>query len=165
MQFADIKGLQDTKQHLVNAIKHNHLAHALLFLGPEGSPNLALALAMATYINCEDKQEADACGLCPSCQKMAKLVHPDVNFVYPSASRSKEDEEKDPDPDKKSDIQSLWRQFLIDFPYGNINDWMRHTGLDNKQLIISVGAARQIVKTLSLKSFEGGYKIMLILAS
>jgi DNA polymerase III subunit delta' len=85
MQFSQIIGLNDVKNSLIKAVANNHVAHAQLFHGGEGSGNLAMALAFATYINCEDKQAADSCGKCSTCLKMNKLAHPDVNYIFPTA--------------------------------------------------------------------------------
>lgn len=160
MLFASIPGLVDIKGKLVQAIKDNHLAHALLLYGPEGSANLCIALALATYINCENPGVEDSCGKCSSCIKMAKLVHPDVNFTFPLPSNLGKDEDKE-DGDKNHNILIPWRVFATQTPYSNLQDWISHNGF-SKQLNISKGAAKTIIKTLSLKSFEGGYKIILI---
>lgn len=158
MLFSSIPGLGETKQRLIKAIKNNHLAHALLFHGPEGSANLTMALALATYVNCHNPGEEDACGQCDSCQKMSKLIHPDVGYTFPvPGSLVSEDENK-----KSVDILSPWRSFVLNQPYGNLPDWNYHNGFEGKQVNISKNSAKQIIKTLSLKSFEGGYKIMMI---
>lgn len=162
MQFAEIPGLPETKEKLINAVKHNHLAHALLFHGPEGSASLTLALALATFLYCENKTESDSCGTCSSCQRMKRLVMPDVNFAFPVIAKQKEDD-KDED-DEKGDVLSNWRKFATTQPYGNIHDFIYFNGFEKKQLNISKGAARKMIQALSLMSFEGGYKIMLIWA-
>ncbi len=159
MQFAEIPGLPETKEKLINAVKFNHLAHALLFHGPEGSANLTLALALATFLYCEDRNETDSCGKCPSCQRMKRLVMPDVNFAFPVIAKEKEDEDDD-----KTDVLSNWRKFITTQPYGNVHDFIYFNGFEKKQLNISKGAARKMIQSLSLMSFEGGYKIMLIWA-
>jgi DNA polymerase III subunit delta' len=158
MLFSSIPGLEEVKEKIIQAVRNNHLAHALLFHGPEGSPNLKMALALATYLHCEKPGDQDACGICPSCQRMAKLVHPDINFAFPLPGEVKEDE----DEKKKVDYVASFRNFAINTPYSSVSDWIYYNDFEKKQLNISKGAARQIIKTLSLKSFEGGYKIMLI---
>lgn len=163
MQFADIPGLSETKEKLINAVKFNHLAHALLFHGPEGSANLTLALGLVTYLYCENRSETDSCGQCASCQRMSRLVMPDLNFAFPVVSKTKE-EEKEEDEDDKVDILTSWRKFASEFPYGNVHDYIYFNGFEKKQLNISKSAARKIIQALSLMSFEGGYKIMLIWA-
>lgn len=154
MQFSSIIGHDETKQLLLRAVQTNHLAHALLFDGSVGSANLPLALALAQYVNCEDKQTADACGRCASCVKMQKLVHPDLHMVFPVANLSK---------GKTSEAYLAdWRTFLLNRPYRTLPDWLETTGADTKQGNISAEEARNILQKLSLKSYEGGYKIMLI---
>ena len=160
MLFSSIPGLTEIKEKLIMAVQSNHLAHALLLHGPEGSANLAMALALATYINCTNRGEIDACGACGSCQKMAKLIHPDVGFTFPVPSALLKEEGKEED-NKSVNILTPWRTFALQHPYGNLLDWISHNGFA-KQLNISKAASKQIIQTLSLKSFEGGYKIILI---
>lgn len=160
MLFRDIIGHDDLKQHLVRAVQQNHLAHAQLFDGPTGSANLALALALATYVNCEDPQgtgtpEADACGRCASCIKMNKLVHPDLHLVFPVANMGSKAKTSEA-------FLTDWRQMVLQSPYRTLPEWLEQTGADNKQGNISAEEARSIIQKLALKAYEGRYKIMLI---
>jgi len=164
MQFAAIPGLPETKEKLLNAVKLNHLAHALLFHGPEGSANLTLALALASYLYCEAKTDTDSCGTCGSCQRMNKLILPDLNFAFPVVASSKEEDGDEDGKDEKSDLLGNWRKFVLGQPYGNVHDFIYFNGFEKKQLNITKAAARKMIQTLSLMSFEGGYKIMLIWA-
>ncbi|GAB4002348.1 hypothetical protein GCM10028807_60840 [Spirosoma daeguense] len=154
MQFSEIIGHNDTKQLLLRAVQTNHLAHALLFDGSVGSANMALALALAQYVNCEDKQENDSCGRCAACIKTSKLVHPDLHMVFPVANLAK---------GKTSEAYLAdWRKFLLEHPYHTLPEWLENMGADNKQGNISAEEARNILQKLSLKAYEGAYKIMLI---
>lgn len=158
MRFADITGLQDIKDSLRNAVANNHVAHAQLFDGPTGSANLALALAFASYVNCESPEEQDSCGRCASCIKIDKMVHPDFHFVFPVSSTKKV---------TGKDVISAsylteWREFLAQSKYRTLSDWNNFYGAENKQGNISKEESRQIIKNLSLKAFEAKYKIMLI---
>ena len=164
MQFAAIPGLPETKEKRLNAVKLNHLAHALLFHGPEGSANLTLALALASYLYCEQKSDTDSCGTCGSCQRMSKLILPDLNFAFPVVASSKEEDGDEEGNDGKSDLLGNWRKFVLGQPYGNVHDFIYFNGFEKKQLNITKAAARKMIQTLSLMSFEGGYKIMLIWA-
>lgn len=159
MQFSEIPGLPETKEKLINAVKFNHLAHALLFHGPEGSANLTMALALVTYLYCENPSDIDSCGACSSCQRMKRLVIPDLNFAFPVIAKEKEE-----DDEEKTDVLTNWRKFATSEPYGNVHDFIYFNGFEKKQLNISKAAARKIIQALSLMSFEGGYKIMLIWA-
>ena len=164
MQFAAIPGLPETKEKLLNAVKLNHLAHALLFHGPEGSANLTLAIALASYLYCEQKSDTDSCGTCGSCQRMNKLILPDLNFAFPVIASSKEEDGDEEAKEEKSDLLGNWRKFVLGQPYGNVHDFIYFNGFEKKQLNITKAAARKMIQTLSLTSFEGGYKIMLIWA-
>ena len=158
MQFAQITGLDPTKKSLIEAIRKDHVAHAQLFIGPEGSANLAMAIAFATYLNCEDPGENDSCGSCPSCQKNQKYIHPDVHYIFPVSATDKI---------KGKEVVSNnflheWRLFLEEGLYGDISDWSATFGGENKTLNISKEETRAIIKKLSFKAFEGGHKIIII---
>ncbi|ALI99694.1 DNA polymerase III subunit [Rufibacter tibetensis] len=155
MQFSQIYGHQGTKQLLLNSVKSQHVAHAQLFLGSDGSANMALALAYAQYLNCEDPQPLDSCGVCPSCNKISKRIHPDLNFVMPVTKV------KDQDALSKNFV-TQWRAFLSDSPYQTLNDWMQFIGAENKQGTIPVGESRELVRMTSLKAFEAKYKVIVI---
>lgn len=157
MKFSEIPGLEETKKTLINSVKNKHVAHAQLFFGPGGSGNLALALAYATYINCENKQENDSCGICASCSKYNKLIHPDLHFVYPVTTTKQVTK----DPLSHLFIKD-WRNFVLQNPFGNLNDWSNFIGAENKQLSISVEEGRNIIKTLVLKSFEAEFKVLIL---
>ncbi|PSR56775.1 DNA polymerase III subunit delta [Adhaeribacter arboris] len=157
MFFSEIEGHAETKKLLVNSVQNQHVAHAQLFLGTEGSANLALALAYATYLNCENKQPAEACGTCASCVKINKLIHPDVNFVMPVTTTKAQ-----PKDALSQKFLAEWREFVLTNPYQTLNDWMQFIGAENKQGNISKDESRQLVKFSSLKAFEATFKIILI---
>lgn len=156
MLFRDIPGLDIIKATLRRSVRNSHLAHAQLFDYSTGGAGLAMALAFSTYINCENRNEEDACGTCASCVKMGKLIHPDFHFIFPIATSKKVD-------GKTSEaFLPLWRSFLLDNPYRVLPEWLDHIGADNKQGNISVEEARGILRKLSVKAYEGEYKILLI---
>lgn len=158
MNFAAIPGLIDLKKTLLEAVRQNHIAHAQLFMGKPGSLNLPLALAYATYLHCQNKQEGDACGTCPACSKSLKYIHPDTSFVFPLSNvKGDKDEER-----FKADILKTWRSFLTEQPFGDLNDWTNYYGGEDKMVLISREESREIIKTLSLKPFESNYKVMII---
>jgi DNA polymerase III subunit delta' len=151
--FKDIPGLLSLKHTLVQAVQQRHVAHAQLFCGPPGSGNLALALALATYLNCEDRQANDACGRCGSCLKMNRLVHPDVHLIFPLLAAK----------DELPVLLPRWREFVLDNPYQTLSDWLGFAGASkNQQGIIPIKEAHGIVGKLSLKAFEGEYKILIL---
>ncbi|HZY81408.1 MAG TPA: DNA polymerase III subunit delta [Cyclobacteriaceae bacterium] len=158
MKFADIPGLASIKQRLIQSVKNGKVAHAQLFSGKPGTLNLPLALAYTTYLHCQNRTDTDSCGSCPACSKSQKYVHPDTHFVFPLGNVK-----GDKDEDRfKADILKTWRTFLLDQPFGNIDDWAAAYGGEDKMAIISREESREIIRTLSLKSFESPFKIMII---
>jgi DNA polymerase III subunit delta' len=173
MQFSEIIGLADIKQTLVSAVQNNHVAHAQLFFGREGSATLALVLAYATYLNCQAPTDTDSCGKCISCLQIKKFIYPDLHFVFPIANikppsqKGKSKGKQDDDEESSSryscdDFLTEWRVFLKTHLYGGLPEWAAMFEAENKQFIISVEEGRKIVSKLMLSSFSGGYKIMII---
>ncbi|MFM7430520.1 MAG: ATP-binding protein [Flammeovirgaceae bacterium] len=158
MNFTSIPGLSEIKSTLIGAAQSNHIAHAQLFTGKQGSLNLPLALAYAAYLHCQNKSSEGACCVCPACSKSLKYVHPDTSFVFPLGNiKNDKDEER-----FKSEILKSWRSFLIEQPFGDLTDWINYYGGEDKQALISREESREIIKTLTLKPFESPYKVMLI---
>ena len=180
MQFKDVIGHVSVKKHLAEMVSNNRLSHALLFLGKEGTGALPMAIAFAQYLVCQetglskktaaepslfgDIPEApgeigykeDACGTCHSCTKAHDLVHPDIHFSYPVITR------KPGTPPLSTDYITEWREFIKQYPYGNVYDWLQFIGAENKQGNITAHECNDIIRRLSLKSFETGYKILIM---
>jgi DNA polymerase-3 subunit delta' len=157
MQFSAIPGLNDLKKQLIHAQDQGKIAHAQLFSGLPGTAALPMALAYTTYLFCENRSELDSCGVCPNCQKIAKNIHPDVYFHFPKLSAEKAKFEKE-----LSAALVTFRAFLQEHPYGILGDWASFSGSENKNLIISREDSRQMVKNVSMRSVEGGYKVLII---
>lgn len=158
MLFSEIPGAENEKAKLIHQISSGKVPHAQMFLGNEGGPSLALALALATYLNCAQPGEKDACGTCPSCTQNSKLVHPDVQFIFPVSGTDKVTSDKA----NSQLFMKDWRAFTLSNPYNTINNWSETYGGANKQLSISRRESRNMVTQMSMKSFSGGYKIMII---
>jgi len=147
MQFKDIFGQGFTKEKLINTVKENRVSHAQLFLGPEGSGKLALALAYAQYISCTDKKADDSCGVCSSCIKYNKLIHPDLHFFFPSATTKKITK-----PASKC-FSAEWREFVIkNNYYVALEDWFEYIGIENKQGIINAQDCNDIITVLCINN-------------
>ena len=189
MQFKEIIGQTEVKQQLVELVQHNRLSHALLFLGKEGNGSLQLAIALAQYLTCEkanpkkqipgshislfgeislssnksvgtpSQQPAtsnDSCGICSSCIKASQLIHPDIHFSYPVVTK------KSGSPPISTDYISEWREFIKNYPYGNVYDWLQFIGAENKQGNITAQECNDIIRQLNLKRFESEYKILVL---
>ena len=166
MRFKDIEGQRVLINHLTEIIDSGRVSHAQMFLGPTNSGSLALAVAYAQYLNCENRQHygegselrADSCGQCPNCRKYEELMHTDLHFVFPSTTTSTVTSKP-----CSEDFQAEFRDFLNEYhQYGKEDDWYAQLGVDNKQGIIREKDADNIVKTLALKAYEGGYKVVVM---
>lgn len=158
MQFKDIIGHQAVKQRLIQSVGGNRVSHAQLFLGSTEAGSLALALAYAQYITCENKSVDDSCGKCPACIKYNKYIHPDLHFAYPVALSK----EKGKEVETSTDVAPQWREALLANPYMSLNDWFNFLDAENKQPIIGVKESGEILRKLSLTTYEAEYKIMVI---
>jgi DNA polymerase III subunit delta' len=158
MLFSQVPGLTEVKKVLTQAVYNNHSAHAQLFLGAEGALNLPLALAYATFLHCQNKTDTDACGACSACSKSLKYIHPDTHFVFPMGNiKGTKDEES-----FKIEKLKSWRNFLLQQPFGIMEDWANFYGGEDKQATISREESREIVKALALRPFESKNKVMII---
>lgn len=185
MQFSDIIGQSGVKQQLAELVQHNRLSHALLFSGKEGCGALPLAIAFAQYLVCEKvngkspagAQQAgpslfgeaepppakpaekpnDSCGVCPACTKAAQLVHPDIHFSYPTVTK------KAGEKPVATDFIQEWRELIRLNTYINLYDWIEHIKeKDNSQGKITAEECNDIIRKLSLKSFESEYKVLIM---
>ena len=187
MQFKDLIGQQKIKNQLNDLVQNTRPSHYLLFIGRDGSGSLPLSIAFAQYILCEKvhpdkKQEKVAslfgspapdlvsgaldarCGICPSCIKAAQLIHPDLHFSYPALKRDSKH-----DRVLSTDYISEWREFVKQSPYNNVVDWINFLKENakienpiNKQGNITAFECDDISHKLSLKPFEGAYKILIM---
>lgn len=154
MLFSQVIGQEETKDRLRRSFREGRIAHALLFLGPEGSGNLALALAFAQYVSCQNKSDLDACGHCATCKKHSTLQYIDLYFSFPFIRK---------DDETNSDTyMDSWREKLKASPYLSLEEWRSTMDGANKQVIFPVKEASTIIKRLSLRAYEGAYKFMII---
>ncbi len=154
MQFNKIIGHAALKARLIGNIREGRVPHAQFYIGPRGSGVLPLALAYATYLFCEHPGEGDSCGQCNACRMMAKLAHPDLNLVFPIFLAEKA---RTCEP-----FVAEWRNAVLEEPYLDAELWRDRLKGENKQLRMGVDIAGEVVRKLSLKSFSGGWKVMLI---
>lgn len=156
MFFRDVIGQEELKSRLIQTVREGHIAHAQLFCGLEGVGALPLALAYARYVHCTSPQETDACGVCPSCRKYNKLIHPDLHFVFPIVKADKKKKEV------CDDFLPEWRECVLKDGYFGYNQWLIFLGSENAQGLIYAKESSEIIRKLSLKTYEAEYKIMIV---
>ncbi len=128
-----------------------------MFSGAEGSGNLAIARAFVQYLFCKERSETDSCGQCSNCIKIGKLSHPDVHWVYPVANTAEVKSKA-----KSDDFASNWRNLLTHNPFLTYTDWVEELEIENKQAQIGVEESGEILRKLSLKAYEGGFRVAVI---
>ena len=170
----NIVGQQRTKDFLTALANGERVPHALLFLAPTGGGGLVMANAFAQMLQCEkmggdntpedgglfgapeepivSEPRTEACGECSACRKAAQFTHPDIHYSFPSVGTNA----------VSTDFLKDWRSFLTETPYADVNTWLQRLGADNKQGNINKEECNAILKKLSLKAFEGRYKILLM---
>ena len=158
MQFKAISGYDEVKKHLLNKVDTQQIAHAQLFLGPQGSPNLAFTVAFIAYLHCTNKTATDACGVCSACIRVKKFVHPDLHFAFPIGPtqhiKGKEV--------STSRFLPQWRSFLSKNLYASLEDWSEHLNNEAKQLQIGKAQSQEINRITNLKPFESTCKTILV---
>ena len=159
MYFKDVIGYEELKEQLRRCVDENRLAHALLVTGANGNGKLPLAVALARYVLCSGRSNGDACGCCPSCVKMDKLIHSDLHFAFPVKKRKNSSSDRPPVSD---DYIAEWREIFLKDPYFGYSDWLTMLEVENQQPMIYEKESSEILHKLSLKSREGGWKVMII---
>jgi DNA polymerase III subunit delta' len=157
MLFKEIIGQKEIKDKLLRLVRDDRTPHALMLFGPEGTGKLALALAMAQYVACTNRQQEDACGTCPSCIKFGKLVHPDLHFVIPVMKTG--NMQSAPISD---DYAETWRAAFLADHYLTEGQWYEALGAENKQGMINVRESETIMRKLSFKPYESDYRMVVI---
>ena len=156
MKFSEVIGQKALKDKFIKEIGEERVPHAQLFQGPVGCGKLPLAVAYAQFLLCEHPLNDDACGTCPSCVKMQKLVHPDLHFVFPVIKQNSNK------PSVSDDFIREWRSLSLATPYFAFSHWLAQIKAENKQPLILVQESDEIARKMALKSSEGGYKIVII---
>lgn len=156
MQFKDIIGQEEVKSRLRRSVQDGRIPHAQLLWGPSGVGKLQLAIAYAQYMACPHRTADDSCGECPTCRQFQRLEHPDLHFVFPIF---KADSSRDSVCD---DFIDKFRSQVLSVGYFDSSDWYSAIGAETKQCIIYAAESGEIMRKLSLKSYSGGYKVMII---
>jgi DNA polymerase-3 subunit delta' len=157
MQFKDIIGQSAIVSRLRTSIDRGTLPHAVMLNGIEGTGGLAIAVATAQYLQCEDRHDGAPCGQCQSCRQYAKLVHPDLHFVYPTVNRG-----TSTSPSTSEDYLPEWREAFLANPYLTLSDWLQAIGADNKQGLINQADSATVIRHLTVKPYQSDYRVMII---
>lgn len=160
MKLSEVIGQEEAKRRLLDMVAEGRLPHAMLFCGPQGAGKMALAIAFASYLLCQNHEgNSDSCGTCRQCLMTNKLEHPDLHFTYPTIKTPSMGSDHKPVSD---DFASEWRHLLTNGAYFSMDQWMSEIGAENQQAIITAGESDDLIHKLSIKSSQGGYKVSII---
>jgi DNA polymerase-3 subunit delta' len=156
MQFADILGQTELIQKIRPMVLQKQVPHAILLSAPEGAGGFAFAWALAQYITCLQRSEEDACGVCSSCLKMTSMQHPDVHYSFPTIRKDGATK-----PSVSDDFIKEFRAFRLQHVYGEDKDWFAYLKTE-KQGNITAAECRDMIRKLTMRSFESEYKVMIM---
>lgn len=157
MDFSEVIGQGEMIDRLKRLADEDRLPHAMMLCGPDGAGKMAIAIALASYI------------LDKGTYKVRGILHPDLHFTFPTIKLPKWKAEYKPVSD---DFIKEWQQMLgqdaggegqhIIDPYFSLTDWLHAMKVQTQQAIITVGEAADLIKRLSMKSNQGGWKVCII---
>lgn len=160
MKFNEVIGQEEIKERLVEMSREGRVPHAIMFCGPRGCGKMALALAFASYLICSSgKDGKDSCGTCHQCAMLRSWSHPDLIFTYPVIKPQGTSADHKMVSD---DFAREWRGILAEEPYFTMNQWLAKMGAGNQQAMIYVAESEAVIRKLSIRSSQGGYKINIV---
>jgi len=151
MRFSEIQGNREVLAALAGMVDSGRIPHAIMFHEDDGGGAVGIALAFLQSLYCRSRHDGDSCGECPSCNKISKLIHPDVHFIFPTTS-----------PNTSLGCISAWRELVRSNPHFTETELSEALGMEGKSSIIAVAESKALLDTLSLSALEGGYRSVLI---
>ena len=143
--FEQVIGQREVQERLMQMVNENRLPHAIMLCGPQGAGKLALAIGLAKRLL--------------ATKVVKNLEHPDLHFTYPTIKLPSMGSDHKPISD---DFAREWHELIMAGPYFTMNEWLEQMGGENQQAIITAGESDELVRKLSLKSSQGGYKVSLV---
>ena len=163
MTFNEVIGQDECKERLLQMVSEDRLPHAIMLCGPAGIGKLALATAFGCHLlNPQLKSLTSHLSPLTSAEPpmLRNLAHPDLHFTYPTIKLPSMGADHKPVSD---DFAREWHSLITtEGPYFSMDQWLAAIGAENQQAIITAGESDDLVRKLSLKSSQGGYKISLI---
>lgn len=151
MMFRQLQGDEEVVKALAGMVDSGRIPHAIMLHEDDGGGAVSLALAFLQYLYCRERCGGDSCGVCPSCNKIAKMIHPDVHFIFPTVS-----------PQTSVSCLAQWRELVLSTPGFTETELNEALGMEGKSSLISVAEAKYMLSELSLSALEGGYRSVII---
>ena len=155
MTFNEVIGQDEVRSRLVQMVDEGRLPHALMLCGPSGVGKKALAIAFGCHLLSLNSPSGQG----EEFAMLKKLEHPDLHFTYPTIKLPSMGSDHMPVSD---DFAHEWHELVMRGPYFSMDDWLTAMGAENQQAIITAGESDDLVRKLSLKSSQGGYKVSIV---
>ena len=160
MKFAEVIGQEEVRERLLQMVREDRLPHAIMLCGPQGVGKKALAVSFACYLlSLRDSKDFKDPKDLNEPPMLRNLQHPDLHFTYPTIKLPSMGSDHKP---VSEDFASEWHELIMAGPYFTMDEWMTAMGGENQQAIITAGESDSLVRKLSLKSSQGGYKVSVI---
>ena len=160
MTFNEVIGQEEVRERLLQMTREGRLPHALMLCGPQGVGKKALAISFACYLlSQKDPKNLQGLQDVKESPMLQKLEHPDLHFTYPTIKLPSMSSDHKPVSD---DFAREWHELVMQGPYFSMDEWMTAMGGENQQAIITAGESDALVRKLSLKSSQGGYKVSVV---
>ncbi len=150
MTFSQIKGNDKIVCALRGMVDSSRVPHAIMFHEDDGGGAMELSLAFLQYLYCKNRTDGDSCGQCPSCNKISKLIHPDMYFIFPVNTG------------KSDDYLDKWRSLVLSDPSFTEAVLGEALEIEGKNALIKVDEAKSLIDKLSLSALEKGYRSVII---
>ncbi|MBR3830215.1 MAG: DNA polymerase III subunit delta [Muribaculaceae bacterium] len=156
MKFSDVISHDAAKKRLQQFVDNGRIPHAILIEGQPGIGKFMLARAFAQYVHCENRQNGDICGQCPSCIQHQTFNHIDTHFIFPVVKRG------NGKSSISDDFISEWREYLTESPYMDFDKWLLALNNINAKPHIFVEESADIIRKLNFTAHKAKYKIVLL---
>ncbi|MCQ2182293.1 MAG: hypothetical protein MJY89_02670 [Bacteroidales bacterium] len=136
---------------LCGMVASGRIPHAILFHEDDGGGAFPLAMDFLKTLYCGRRVGENACGECPSCNKISKYIHPDIHFVFPTAAGY-----------ISTQYMEQFRALATQKPSFSEAELNEALGIEGRNSMIAVSEAKHILEVLSLSALEGGYKAVVM---
>ena len=156
MKFSYVISHDPAKKRLQQFVDNGRIPHAILIEGQPGIGKFMLARAFAQYVHCENRQNGDSCGQCPSCIQHQTFNHIDTHFIFPVVKRG------NGKSSISDDFITEWREYLTESPYMDFDKWLIALNNINAKPHIYVEESADIIRKLNFTAHKAKYKIVLL---
>ena len=151
MTSDQIRGNEGVVKALFGMVDAGKVPNAILLQDEDGGQAMEICLAFVRYLYCHSHVNGSFCGECPQCNKTGKLIHPDVHFIFPTASSM-----------LSAQFSRQFRELALSNPRFTEDELSAALGIEGKKQMIGVDEAKYLLDELSVSSLEGGFRTVVV---